>query len=67
MRGKQGCPLSSTLFGLCIDNLKENREQGCKRRRIRCPKTYVDGMIIFSYDVDDKQCLLGTLSTLFPK
>ena len=70
MRVKQGCTLSPTLFGLCIDKFEElvnrvPREEGLDApkltQRVSLFLIVVDYVIIFSYNVDDIQALLRAL------
>ena len=67
---KQGCPLSPTLFGLCIDKLEEVVNRVAREEGLDAPKLmqqvillllYADDVVIFSYDVDGMQRLLGAL------
>ena len=67
---KQGCPLSPTLFGLCIDKLEEVVNKVAREEGLNAPKLmqnvivlllYADDVVLFSYDVDSMQHLLGVL------
>ena len=67
---KQGCPLSPTLFGLCIDKLEEVVNKVAREEGLNSPKLmqhvillllYADDVVLFSYDVDSMQHLLGVL------
>ena len=61
MRVKQGCPLSPTHFGLCIDKLEEVVNKVAREEGLNAPKLmqnvillfrYADDVVLLSYDVD---------------
>ena len=68
---KQGCSLSLTLFGLCIfGKLEEVMNKVAREEELNAPKLmqhvillllYADDVVLFSYDVDSMQHLLGVL------
>ena len=69
---KQGCSLSPTLFGLCIDKLEELVNRVAKEEKLDAPKLmhqvillllYADDVVLFSYDIESMQRLLGVLET----
>ena len=69
---KQGCPLSPTLFGLCIDKLEELVNRVAKEEKLDAPKLmhqvillllYADDVLLFSYDIESMQRVLGVLET----
>ena len=51
MRGKQGCPLSSTLFGLCI-NILELVNKNAREDGLDAPKLMQQVILLFSSDFD---------------
>jgi hypothetical protein len=69
---KQGCPLSPTLFGLCIDKLEKLINKVAKEEKLDGPKLmhqfillllYADDVVLFSYEIESMQRLLGVLET----
>ena len=70
MEVKQGSPLSPTLFGLCIHKLEEVVNRVAREEGLDAPKLmqqvtllhlYANYKVIFSYDVDGMQHILGAL------
>ena len=67
---KQRCPLLPTLFGLCIDKLDEVVKKVARKQVLNNPifmqnfilfLLYANDVVLFSYDVDSMQHLLGVL------
>ena len=69
----QGCPLSPTLFGLCVDKLEEIVSKVAQEEGLNGPKLihelifillYVD-VVLFWYNLDDMQNLFYVLDTFY--
>lgn len=67
---KQGCPLSPTLFGLCIDKLEEILLMAMEEEEAKHPQIgmfvillllYADDVVFFTYTVERMQQFMGIL------
>ena len=72
---KQRCPLSPTLFGLCIDKLEEvvnkaAREEGLNgpnlMRHVILLLLYAVDVVLFTYDVDTMQQFTWGMRRILP-
>ena len=70
MEGKKGCPLSSTLFGICIDRLEEMIAVVSSSEGLQGPEIgiwtillllYADAIVLISDSAAGKHCYLNAV------